>query len=382
MFPDIGHCTHFVVSWHYLGAAALTKQYIRRINACDTSNHQSTFYYQLSYGTSTAAMFSVYTISSNYNGQQHSVKFFPGGYGHSYDGYITTLEQFQDNLNETYDTSAFKVMYISSSCEMKEIEDDDDLFLAVEELDDGACLPVKLFDGYQNRKKSTRKNKKYATKKGTWNGYWYDSASSSSSEEEEASSSSSHVYQAQMRRGTSKHSNLGAILDRFINYEGSDEYYHQHECHHCDRTEWSGARYEYYMHSGYSMCDDCHANLSRTDKKSWPLASGDGSYTTRGNWVLPWEVDVPSYPLYREEGCPVRDETRHLQYLLTRIGTMPLKDTDVLTGSYQGRTERAVEKFRREHGIYGDDMTVYNKRMARKLKQIVKQLRSEGHEYL
>lgn len=128
-------------------------------------------------------MATVYTIASNYNGQQHSVDFFPSGYGHSYDGYITTFEQFQDELNETFDTSSFTVMYISQSCEMKEIEDDHDLFRAAEELEDGACLSVTLFDGYRRRRKSTKKNKKES-----WHGYFSesdmatkDSSSSSSS---------------------------------------------------------------------------------------------------------------------------------------------------------------------------------------------------------
>lgn len=313
-------------------------------------------------------MSTVYTISSNYNGRQHSVKFFPGGYGNSYVGYITTLEQLQDELNDTYDNSSFKLMYISSSCKMNEIEDDHDLFQAVRDLEDGTCLPVTLFENTRKSRKSTRKRKEH------WYGDWSSTDSSSSS----SSYSSLSYYQARGR--TSYRGNLGEILQRFMKYEGSDEYHYDHQCHHCDKTKWSGARYEYSMHSGYSMCEGCHDDLSRKEKKLWPLASESTGESE--DWVLPWDADVPAYPLYREEGCPVRDETRHLQYLLTRIGAMPLKDTDALTGSYQGRTQRAVEKFRREHGIHGDDMTVYNKKTARKLAQVVQQLRSAGHEYL
>jgi len=278
-------------------------------------------------------MSSIYTLASNYNGQQHSVLFYPAGYGASYDGYVTSIDQFKEELKENYDENSFKLMYISGSSEMKEIEDDHDLFKAVRKLKNGAHLFVTLSE-VENDESSDYEQ-------------WNVDASDS---EEESDSEDDGKYE----------NDLDDTLARFVHQVG--------ECHHCGGSD--GLRYQYSMNSGYRMCGECWADLGKREKKSWPLAE------------LPWEDDVPPYPLYREEGSPIREENTHLQYLLTRIGFMPLSATDSLTGSFQGNTERAVAKFRKEYNIQGEDMTIYNKKMARKLAQVVRNLRSQGQKYL
>jgi len=280
-----------------------------------------------------------YTLATNYNGQHHSVSFYPAGYGASYDGYVTSLEQYESELKETYGVTSFKLMYINGSSELKEIEDSDDLFEAAEKLANGAHLSVTLIKDEDTE----------ASDEDEWMVVESDAeelSDSESDEEEEA------IYKYRNK--------TNATLKRFVNLEG--------HCHHCQRTD--GLCFQYSKNTAYSMCEGCHDDLSKKERKSWTLAE------------LPWEDTVPSYPLYREEGSPIRDEVCHLQYLLTRIGFMSLDHTDSLTGSFQSNTERAVEKFRREHNIYGEDMNVYNKKMARKLAKIVRSLRSEGHKYL
>lgn len=278
---------------------------------------------------------SIYTLASNFNGLHHSVSFYPAGYGASYDGYVTSLEQYKQQLDETYDESSFKLMYINRSSEMREIEDNHDLFKATRKLDNGAHLFITLFKNEEDEDSDEEQ----------WNVVASDSEEDSQSDDED-----DEKYQ----------NNLDATLKRFVRRDG--------ECFHCEGT--NGLCYQYSKNSGYSMCEDCHEDLSKKEKKLWKLGG------------LPWGDDVPSYPLYREEGCPIRDEICHLQYLLTRIGVMPLSATDALTGSFQSNTERAVEKFRREYNIKGGDMSVYNKKTARKLGEIVRDLRSEGHKYL
>ena len=76
------------------------------------------------------------------------------------------------------------------------------------------------------------------------------------------------------------------------------------------------------------------------------------------------------------------EDVKHLQYLLTRLGHMKLSDTAAQTGSYQGRTERGVASFRKKYGIRGDDPTVYDRKTASKLAQVVRKLRNDGHDYL
>lgn len=282
---------------------------------------------------------SIYTLASNYNGQHHSASFYPAGYGSSYAGYVTTLEQYKVELTETYGVPSFKLMYINGSLEMKEIKDNHDLFKATRKLDSGTHLFISLFKTSDEGRAGAQQ----------WNVVASDSENDSDSESDD-----------KVERNHKYNSKLNATLERFVQHAG--------ECHHCQATE--GLRYQYSLSSAYSMCEGCYDELTRKEKIFWQHAA------------LPWEGDVPSSPLSREEGSPVRDEICHLQYLLTRVGFMSLSDTDSLTGSFQSNTERAVESFRREHNIYGEDMGVYNKKTAKKLAQIVRSLRSAGHKYL
>ncbi len=95
---------------------------------------------------------------------------------------------------------------------------------------------------------------------------------------------------------------------------------------------------------------------------------------------LPWDDKVPQAPL--GDDYYVRPEVEHLQYLLTRLGHMKLEDTDGLTGSYQSKTEKAMQDFRKKHNITGGDMTRYDSRCQKKLAQVVKKLTDQGHLYL
>ncbi len=110
--------------------------------------------------------------------------------------------------------------------------------------------------------------------------------------------------------------------------------------------------------------------LSKAQKRSWV------------RYGLLWDEDVPSYPLYARNDYAVLDEVRHLQYVLTRLGYLPLNATSWQTGSYQGRTQEAVRRFREDYEIYGKDMTKYDRRTARKLGEVVRQYRDQGHLYI
>lgn len=170
------------------------------------------------------------------------------------------------------------MMYINGSSEMKEIEDNHDLFKTARKPDNGAHLFITLFKEDEGEEQ------------------WEDNASDS-----EAESDDEHFCRFK--------SKPDATLKRFVKNEG--------ECHHCHRTD--GLCYQYSMNSGYFMCAGFHNDLTKKQKKSWKLAG------------LQWKDEVPSYPLYREEGSPLRDEVCYLLYLLTRIGVMSLSDTDELT---------------------------------------------------
>ncbi len=97
---------------------------------------------------------------------------------------------------------------------------------------------------------------------------------------------------------------------------------------------------------------------------------------------LPWDGDAPAYPLYARSDYAIQDEVCHLQYLLTRLGYMSLSATSVQTGSYQSYTKEAVRSFREHYGIYGRDMTKYNRSTATKLAQVVRQYRRAGYTHL
>ena len=106
------------------------------------------------------------------------------------------------------------------------------------------------------------------------------------------------------------------------------------------------------------------------------------THSSTCQYGLPWDGDAPSAPLYQRSDYAVMDEVTHLQYLLTRLGFMKLSDTSAQVGSYQSRTQEAVRRFRQHYGIYGSDMTRYNRKTAAKLASVVRECRRQGYEHL
>lgn len=90
---------------------------------------------------------------------------------------------------------------------------------------------------------------------------------------------------------------------------------------------------------------------------------------------LSWDRAAPKHTLRREDHLPIRDDVRHLQYVLTMLGYMSLSDTRQLVGSYQSNTQEAVRRFRTAYGIEGSNMDVYNKKTAQVLAQVARQYR-------
>lgn len=152
---------------------------------------------------------------------------------------------------------------------------------------------------------------------------------------------------------------LRRILQQF-GYDGG------RECYHCESYGWSGTHYCYRYNSDYALCVSCHEDLPWHQKEDWERVA------------VPWCSTVPSYTLSRGDES---DEVRQLQYLLTRLGVMPLSATDQLTGYFGPLTERAIRMFQHRCGFkcYTDE---YDKNTASWLQRVVWYYRRQGHKYL
>lgn len=292
-----------------------------------TSAHSTTF---------TPARMTTYILSTICQGRRIDLDYWPNGNGTDYYGYVTSFSQFRDEVARNCSESDLEFYITDRNGNSKEITSNRQLRAAVAHLNDRQVLGVNAYAAGDDRTE-------------VWANVESDDDESESEEDDR------HVHVA-----TNRH--LSAILKRFVPSNS--------ECHHCDRTDWSGFGYVYYQSSDYSLCDSCYGRLPRSQKDTWVRCG------------LPWDDTVPSYPLYARSDNAVLDEVRHLQYLLTRLGYLSLNSTSSLTGSYQSRTKEAVRRFRKDYRIRGTDMTKYDEKTASKLAQVVRQYRRQGHLYL
>lgn len=209
--------------------------------------------FRQSLSTSTSRrMAGVYTIVCNYEGKTHKVLFYPAGYGSSYDGYVTSISQLKNALQAEFGSSG-NLAYITNTGTRKDITGDFELDAAVENLSNGTVLAITLVGG-------CKKGKGGKAKKGNKG----KQAQSDSEEDSKSQDSSSDTSPKKKKRG-------GA---------GNNE--SQAKCHHCDKKNWSGNRYQYYTHYGYSLCNSCYEKLDKETKKTWELVSGQGKGKGKG----------------------------------------------------------------------------------------------------
>jgi len=314
-------------------------------------------------------------------GAAHQSDYWPDGDGQQYAGYVTSMRQYCAELRHQLTDDHLRLYIVTADGNAELISNDDQLRHAVHELPDRGVLAVTAVaqdnahsaGGNGNGKRRRRA----ANNDGEWNAgqhgtaQWYDQAYSSdedgNSDGADKQVDNEHVDNEHVdgfARVQTSYDKVSAIVERF------DAHPTDAECYHCDVTEWRGARYTYATNSDYCLCADCYKQLGKSQKKDW-LSCG-----------AVWASDAPEYPLYRQDEATVSPDVRHLQYILTRIGFMPLSATNQLVGSYQSNTEHAVRRFRQHYAIHGDDMTVYNGRTAKQLGHVVRQLRKQGHLHI
>lgn len=133
---------------------------------------------------------------------------------------------------------------------------------------------------------------------------------------------------------------------------------HKVPCNLCHKPRIHGLRYMHKKHPEYNLCSSCYY--------------GDDHHNYHAI-RKPWKHTVPRVTLSSDD-YDVRDEVRHLQYLLTRLGFLAVHHTDKLVGSFQSHTAAAVEAFRKKYKIFGEDMRVYDRNTRRALRDVVRSL--------
>ena len=277
-------------------------------------------------------MATTYSINTALNGKTCTLDYWPDGQGQQWPGYVTSLAQYRSELRDSLSDSTLRLYVITSTGHSELIDSDHDLASAVESLPNGGVLSVTAIarhkrSGRQNRRRYTTNNSEVE-----WNATatWYDDhyeAKQTSSDTESDSDESSNDDEHDAPYVPTARNKVRAIMKRF------------------DYTSYT------------SIDDDDYYHAT-------------------------WEGDAPSGTLQRDDEHSVQPEVAHLQYILTRLGYMPLSATKQLVGSYQSNTESAVRKFRQAYSINGGDMSVYNRKTAKKLGQVVRHLRAQGHNYL
>ena len=290
-----------------------------------------------------------YTLSIVYRGSRFDLNYYPAGNGGYYQDHVSCLSQVRDEMTENCDVSDLMFYYTDQDGDSVHISRDRDLRAAVAHLDSGDVLGVTAVSSGRGSTEAWTNS---------------DSEEEESSDEESSDEEESEDEQDSPYYNTEEYtdSHVDATLKRFVQP--------QVKCYNCKTKDWTGLGYAYYTSSSYKICDSCYDDLTRSEKRTWVQCG------------LPWDEDVPSYPLYTRADYQVMDEVCHLQYILTRLGYMSLKHTRLQTGSYQGRTQEAVRQFREQYEVYGRDMTKYDKKTATKLAQVVRQYRRDGHSYL
>lgn len=287
-------------------------------------------------------MCTFYYIKATLSGAFFSVRYYPDGEGRHYDGYVTDYRQLKDALHRHLGVRALKLSYVADGLQHF-ISSDAHLRRSVHNLPYQSVLLLNTFThlgGEQAAGSSSRRH----------------SRSSISAESPRDITTVRNTNIAPTRYTDGK-----TVLAHFA--------VHYADCHHCRCAPITGMRYVYKTHAAYSLCTKCYSELSRSEKRGWEKK------------VLPWDCNAPRAPLYPEDAVR-REDTRHLQYLLTRFGFLKLSATSNVQGVYGTRTAAAVEKFRRKYHILGDDLRIYDKNTALVLAEVVHQLRAQGIKYI
>lgn len=201
----------------------------------------------------------VYTILANYKGKTYEVSFYPTGYGASYDGYVTSIQQLKKALQDEFGVSGGHLVYITNTGTRKDIADDYELDAAVENMSSGTILAVTLVGGTKKKQDDKGKKGKKGKKKKQAHSDFDEEEDSKSDEDSSDNSDNSDSTSAKKKQNKK---NGGPS--------------NQAKCHHCDLKNWSGNRYQYYTHHGYSLCNSCYDALDKARKKTWELVGGQG----------------------------------------------------------------------------------------------------------
>ncbi len=142
------------------------------------------------------------------------------------------------------------------------------------------------------------------------------------------------------------------------------------KCHHGYSCVMTGTRYVWKSNYNYAICYSCWKRLSSHKRENWKKCNEAGA---------PWHGEVPDAPLSREYFPPGRDDVRHLNYVLCRLGFI---DLDVFrhhsSRKYGHHTEEAVHRFRKHYRIHGHDMNEYNEATEKKMEALVHRFRRHG----
>eukprot|EP00171_Calliarthron_tuberculosum_P011476 IDg11476t1 len=131
---------------------------------------------------------------------------------------------------------------------------------------------------------------------------------------------------------------------------------HDAACLWCKKPSIPGVCHVYKYYEDYTLCDEC---VQYGEKEDWDAKP------------FPWRGAVPKAPLDSND-YPLQDDVRHLQMRMTELGYLDLEDTEENVGNYEAFTKNAIHRFRWEHDIYGEDMTVYDKNTERKLADVLR----------
>ena len=273
-------------------------------------------------------MATTYSINTTLNGKTCTTDYWPDGQGQQWPGYVTSLAQYRAELRDSLSDSNLRLYVITSTGHSELIDSDDDLAGAVESLPNGGVLSVTAIARHKRSGRHNRRRRDTNNSEDQWNARnWYDRYGAEQSESDSEDDNDDSDSESDSPRMPTTRNAVRAIMKRF------------------DYTSYTNTDDDDYYHAT-------------------------------------WEGDAPSGTLQRDDEHSVQPEVAHLQYILTRLGYMPLSATKQLVGSYQSNTESAVRKFRQAYSINGGDMCVYNRKTAKKLGQVVRYLRAQGHDHL
>lgn len=280
------------------------------------------------------------------SGEWHQMNLWADGNGQECEGYVTSLSQLRAEMREHLSYDLFDLYYVTKEGKCRKISNEKRLKEAVELLPDKELLSLTAVRQEPRTTLALEVGKEMT-----------DAPCSCCAQRPapKASKKKVHFNTHVIERNKEK---VNAIVERFNVAPLS-------VCYYCDKP----GSYSYVLNDDYYACAECCAELSSSEKKNWVYYSA-------------WKSTVPKAPLSREYTPKLNDEVRDLQYLLTRLGLMPLSATSIYVGSYQKYAERAVQTFREMHQIVDEDMGEYNKKTVTVLSRVIRQFRKEGHPYL